>query len=289
LGHSLVLGREAISVAPHEVRLGGGERISAACVIDARGFPPRLPKPCGFQKFLGLELELEAPHGLDGPLLMDATCEQREGFRFFYSLPWSERTLLVEDTRYCDRPELDADELRGEIRAYAERNGWRIRAIGREEVGCLPIPLGRWGNPARAMALSGVPTIGVRAGLFHATTGYSLPEAVRLAGLLARDGLGDTESTLRFLSRHASACAGRQRFFRLLNRMLFRGAAPARRYEVLQRFYRMPEPLVQRFYAAELGPADWVRILTGRPPIPVGRALACLWESLGERGEESVA
>lgn len=65
-------------------------------------------------------------------------------------------------------------------------------------------------------------------------------------------------------------------FFRFLNRMMFQGAEPRERYRCLQHFYRMPEPVVNRFYASALRLGDYPRLLAGRPPIPVRRALGCL-------------
>jgi lycopene beta-cyclase len=60
--------------------------------------------------------------------------------------------------------------------------------------------------------------------------------------------------------------------------MLFRAAAPAERYRVLERFYRLPDGLVRRFYAGAPSLLDRVRILSGRPPVPVRRAARCLFE-----------
>jgi lycopene beta-cyclase len=83
-----------------------------------------------------------------------------------------------------------------------------------------------------------------------------------------------------------SKSAWRERsFYRLLNRMLFRAAEPAQRYRVLERFYRLPAPLIERFYAGQATFADKVRILSGKPPVPIGRALGCLSEAplLAER------
>ena len=42
--------------------------------------------------------------------------------------------------------------------------------------------------------------------------------------------------------------------------------APADMWHVFERFYRMPDPLVHRFYALALTPIDRARILSGRPP-----------------------
>ena len=51
---------------------------------------------------------------------------------------------------------------------------------------------------------------------------------------------------------------------------------PDARVQVLQRFYRLPEPLVQRFYAAKLTTTDKARIIAGKPPVPILDALKCL-------------
>ncbi len=77
---------------------------------------------------------------------------------------------------------------------------------------------------------------------------------------------------------HALGRARNQGFYRLLNRMLFRAAEPTRRHLVLQRFYRLPQPLIERFYAGRTTLWDIARILVGKPPVPVSRALPCLME-----------
>jgi len=71
---------------------------------------------------------------------------------------------------------------------------------------------------------------------------------------------------------------GARGFYRLLDRMLFRAARPEQRYKILERFYRLPQPLIERFYAAGSSTADKARILAGRPPVPIAAAMACLVE-----------
>ncbi len=39
-------------------------------------------------------------------------------------------------------------------------------------------------------------------------------------------------------------------FYRMLGQMLFGAARPEHRYRIFERFYRLPEPLIERFYAA---------------------------------------
>ena len=67
-----------------------------------------------------------------------------------------------------------------------------------------------------------------------------------------------------------------QRFLRLLNRMLFFASAPSQRYRLLQRFYKLPQKLIERFYAAQSTPFDKLRILSGKPPVPVLAAVKAM-------------
>jgi lycopene beta-cyclase len=270
------------------VTLASGEAIAASVVIDGRGFAPVRSFDLRWQKFLGLELDLAGPHGLDAPLLMDATVAQRDGYRFVYVLPFGPCRLLVEDTRYSDTPELHVEELRTEIRAYAARRGWMVTGVAREETGVLPIVLGGdvqgfWCDSAS------VPRSGMAAMLCHHTTGYSLPDAVRLADLIAAipDLSGATVAAV--VREFALRRWHEQRFFRLLNRLMFEAAAPAERHRTLQHFYRLSEPLIARFYAGELSVGDRLRILTGKPPVPVVRALRCLARGLWPSQEARAA
>lgn len=261
------------------VTLAEGRRIDATLAIDARGFAPHPAIQVRFQKFLGQELCLTTPHGLTRPVIMDATVPQMDGYRFFYLLPFDDTRLLVEATYYSDGAALSAQDQRTAIADYVADQGWQVARVIREEKGVLPIAL-RFDAEAFWRALpADVPTIGLRAMRFHPLTGYSLPHAVRSADLIARHWRQGPRVLARALRRDSLDDAKAQGFYRLLTRMLFEAAAPDERRRVMERFYRLPEPLVERFYAGRSTWADKARILTGRPPVPVGRALRCLPET----------
>ena len=257
--------------------LDDGTRIEAGCVIDGRGARPSPYLATGFQKFLGLEVETDRSHGVARPCIMDATVSQQDGYRFIYLLPFSPTRLLVEDTRYSDGPELDEDMLASAIWRYARDQGWRGREVRRER-GILPIALAHDARGFWEAHRSGAVPVGLRAGLFHPVTGYSLPVAARVAEVVATTPL-DTDAMRAALRSHAIARADRDRFLRLLSRMLFRGCAPDQRRRLLERFYRLPEGVIERFYAGRLTWADRLRIVTGKPPIPLRTALTCLPEA----------
>lgn len=263
------------SVEPQRVRLGSGDILQAGAVIDGRGVRRTDQLALGFQKFLGQELRLQQPHGLQEPIIMDAGVAQHDGYRFVYVLPLSADSLLIEDTYYADGATVAPDSLRDNIASYASTCGWAIADVLREEQGVLPIVLSGdiaafWGE-AR-----GVPQTGLSAALFHPTTGYSLPDAVRLADHLIALDRWDAASLFEAIRDYSLAQWRQRGFFRLLNRMLFMAGPADRRWAVMQRFYRLREPLIQRFYAANLTTRDRLRIVSGKPPVPLGEALRAL-------------
>ena len=75
---------------------------------------------------------------------------------------------------------------------------------------------------------------------------------------------------------HARAREPQQAFYRFLNRMLFRAARPERRHLVMQKFYRLPQPAIERFYAGRTSLRDMARILSGKPPVPILSALRAI-------------
>lgn len=247
LGTSLTL-EEAHALAPF--------------TIEATG--PRKSGECGYQKFLGWEVELAEDHGLDKPLLMDASVEQIDGFRFFYLLPYGSRRLLIEDTRYSTNGDLDEQELRRELRAELKRRGWELEAIIREERGILPIPTEspKIEHRLRVIELGH---------LFHDTTGYSLPFAVRLIHEIAELPVIDEASVRQLVSEFRHRYEGNRRFFRLLNKLLFKAARADEGYRMLAHFYRRPESLVRKFYAAQMSFSDKCRFFVGRPPVSLLR------------------
>ena len=274
------------NLAANEVAIAGGKCLRGRCVIDGRGPESSPHLMLGFQKFTGQVLNLSEEHGLSGPVIMDATVPQNGDYRFLYTLPIGPKQVLVEDTRYSNTPTMDAQTDAAAISAYVAKQGWEAEEVVREEWGALPITLG--GEIDAFWAEMGeVPKIGLRAALFHATTGYSFADAVRTADAIAEQPELTTAALRAFLERWGKAHWQRQGYWRFLNRMLFLAAEPGRRWFVMQRFYGLRQGLVERFYAGRSTLADKARILTGKPPVAILRALKCLPESsaAAHRGE----
>ncbi len=275
-GDALILGRKVLGASARAVVLADGDRIEAKGVIDARGPGDLGMLEVGWQKFMGREFRLTEPHDEPRPMVMDATVPQLDGYRFLYCLPFAATRMFVEDTYYSDTPDLDRAVLADRIHDYVAARGWAIEQASREETGVLPVTMGGdfeeyWRSGGNKTAKAGM-----RAGLFHPTTGYSLPDAVRTAALVARStdlsGKALHDLTYGFARR-----TWRERgFYRMLDKMLFRAAEPEERYRVLERFYRLSPALIGRFYAGRSTMTDKARILTGKPPVPIGRALRAI-------------
>ncbi len=243
-------------------------------MIDARGPGDMQTLDLGWQKFVGQMLSVPAGHGLIRPIIIDATVEQIDGYRFVYCLPFTDRDVFVEDTYYSDTPDLDVPALRQRIADYAAAKGWAVAATAREETGVLPVAIG--GDFAAYWRSTGddVAKAGLRAGMFHPTTGYSLPDAVRLAIAMIDNPMPSADE-----NRAAASDLWRRRsFYRLLDAMLFRAGDPALRYKVLQRHYSLSPRLIGRFYAGQSTLAEKARILCGKPPVPFWNAVGVLMD-----------
>jgi lycopene beta-cyclase len=267
----------AVALGRTRVALDNQQQVQAAGVIDARGAWPTDHLQVGWQKFVGHEVRLAKPHGLTGPIVMDASVEQHDGFRFVYVLPFAPDRVFIEDTYYSEGADLDEAVLSDRIHAYAAAQRWEIAETLSRERGALPVTMaGDFDAYWREGGEAG--KVGMRAALFHPATGYSLPDAVRTAATIAAlpDLSGDAvHDALYALAKRRWNDGG---FYRLLNRMAFRAAVPEQRYIIYQRFYRLRPALIERFYAGRSTLADKVRVLAGKPPVPIGRALNVLRE-----------
>lgn len=257
-------------VTAASARLAGGETLYADRVIDARGPQSVTGLEVAWQKFAGFELEVPG-HGLQHPIIMDACVDQSDGYRFMYVIPLSLDRLFVEDTYYTRNPEIDVDRLRRGVREYGRQYG----SIGTEvgvETGSLPIALS--GSPDRFWSGDdNVARIGMHGGFFHHTTGYSLPLAIENALAFASSWASGMRPGAGWWRERFKRSWRRQSYFRLLNRMLFHAVEPIDRYRVFEHFYRLPQDVIERFYGRELTWLDKLRILTGKPPLSVRKAI----------------
>jgi len=270
---ALKTGKKAKKVESGLVQLADSTEIAAHAVLDVRGGGDISALDVGWQKFCGRMLKLEQPHGLERPIIMDATVEQIDGYRFIYCLPFSDTEIFVEDTYYADAAELDSATSHARIAEYAADQGWVIEAVLSEEKGQLPVIYGGdfeafWkgnkGIDARA---------GARAALIQPITSYSLPMAVKTAILIA--GMPDiSQKKLNKMLRELAMNHWENgKFYRMLCAMMFQAAKPQNRYLTLEHTYTKDAALIERFYAGKTTKLDQISLLSGKPPVPILKAL----------------
>ncbi len=277
------LNTHVASLDAEGVTLEDGERIAARSVIDCRNFTPSPHLLGGWQIFMGRHIRLDEPHSVERPVIMDASVTQhapagnRCAYRFMYVLPLARDELFFEDTYYDETPVMDRDLLSRRIAGYASDMGFPDgEEIGRE-AGILPVITG--GNfkaYLRSIRIPGVATAGARGGFTHPLTSYTVPIAVENALAIAERSDLSGQQLAAWCENRARAHWRKTAIYRALGRMLFKAAEPDRRVDIFQRFYRLPEELIERFYACRTSLPDQARILMGRPPVSIPRAIRAL-------------
>jgi lycopene beta-cyclase len=268
------LGTRIVAVRDNELVLLGGERIKADGALDARGAANLSMLDLGWQKFVGREYRLAAPHGLDRPVLMDATVEQSHGCRFVRCVPSGDDRMLIEDIYYSNSPELDTAALGGRIEAYAAKRGWPTAELEQEVSDVLPVALGGDFGAFWRVGGARVAKLGLRGGFFHPTTGSGLADAVHNAVLLTQQrDLGGAALHDLFESQAGQLWKKRE-FYRTFNTMLFRGAAPHERAALFEQLYRLDPALIARFHAGRPTVLDRMRVTGLKPPAPPKAAAA---------------
>lgn len=197
---------------------------------------------------------------------------QDDGLHFVYVLPFSPTRALIEQTYFSQNADLDGERLRGQIDIWVQSKGLRVAQVVREEAAVLPMPY--------AMPRVQIPNIskdkplplGFGHGWFHPATGYSLPWAVRAAATAADQPFNAHKVLADLADEHAEQLG----FMLLLNRLLFTATQPQLCWHIFQRFYTLPAPLIERFYAMRLTLLDRGRIIAGRPPKGVSLRSAAL-------------
>ncbi|MEM9086871.1 MAG: lycopene beta-cyclase CrtY [Pseudomonadota bacterium] len=282
---ALYLGRKAVEIEAEGVTLDDGARLEARLVVDCRSFQPSEHLRGGWQVFMGRQMRLDEAHGEERPMIMDADVDQLApygnggAYRFVYVLPLSSRDLFIEDTYYADDPKLDRAMLSGRIDQYARDKGWKDGVPVGHETGVLPVLTGgdfdAYQNEVR---IPGVAAMGARGGFIHPLTSYTMPIAMGNALALADDADLPAAQMAALFETRARRHWRDTGYYRLLTRFLFFAADPDRRFVILQRFYGLRQGLIERFYAARSPLRDRARVLWGKPPVTIPRAMKAMFQ-----------
>ncbi|MEM7690551.1 MAG: lycopene beta-cyclase CrtY [Pseudomonadota bacterium] len=281
---ALYLGRKATQIDADGVTLDDQVRLDARLVVDCRSFQPSEHLRGGWQVFMGRHMRLDEAHGEERPMIMDADVDQLAphgngaAYRFVYVLPLSAHDLFIEDTYYADDFKLDRAALSGRIDQYARDKGWVDGVPVGHEAGVLPVLTGgdfdAYQNEVR---IPGVVAVGARGGFIHPLTSYTMPVAMDNALALAKEADLSPAQMVALFETRARKHWKSTGYYRLLTRFLFFAADPERRFVILQRFYGLGQGLIERFYAARSPIKDRARVLWGKPPVSIPRAMKAMF------------
>jgi lycopene beta-cyclase len=204
---------------------------------------------------------------------MDASVEQQGGYRFVYVLPFDGHRLLIEDTHYVDSAAWTPDRLRANIAAYAEQRaaGASRPCCARNRAGCRSC----WQATSTASGRTWPASPAWACAQGCSTRPPAIRCRMRCAWPSASPPCATSTRPRLFAAIRDEAAQEwrRQRFFRLLNRMLFLAGSPDRRWRVMQRFYRLPASLIARFLRRAAQPGrQGAHSFSGKPPVPLKEA-----------------
>jgi lycopene beta-cyclase len=247
----------------------GGETYSADWVFDSRFDPKELvPQPDRFhylkQHFLGWEIETEEDFfDPSVPVLFDFRTTQESGLRFYYILPFTSRSALVEFTVFS-ADVLAREEYESRLCTYITDTlhipSYVTKSI---ETGIIPMT----DHPLRRRLGERILAIGTRGGLVKPSSGYAF---LRIQH--------DSTAIVRSLERHGhplnipSRPARYRLFDSILLQVLHRQGVMSK--PIFTRlFQRNPVQRVLKFLDESGSLWDDIQLIASLQPIPFLRAL----------------
>jgi lycopene beta-cyclase len=231
-----------------------------AFVIDTRN--QGYFKAQGYQKSLTLLVKIAGHHALKYPMTVDATVEQKNGFRYLQYLPIDEDTLLVKDSRYSGDPSLYNDYFEEDILNDIKRRGWEPLEVLNREHDFRKVPMDQHvaETSGRVIRLEG---------FYHDMTGEVLPDAVRLIDRMVETSFryGELKEVLK---NYQIERESKKKVLRTLNKLVYQRATPCHnRYQFMQLLYQLPSSVRQKFYAGDLEIKDVAFAFVGKPIVPL--------------------
>ena len=252
------LGTKVVAVREDALVLDGGETIKAEGAIDARGAANLSMLELLYEARFERDYRFAAPHGLDRPVLIDATVDQGPGLRYFECVPLSEDRLAVADI--CVSEASQPDEQAGaRIDSYVKQRGWeRPKALAEHSI-ARPLPFG--GDFAAFWRLGGarVAKVGLRGGFINPAIGRAVGDAAHTALLLARQQ-SFAGGVLHDLFEAEAKQLWKKREFARSVTAAQRSAPPEQRRALLEQLYRLDPALIARLQSDRLGMLDRARL-----------------------------
>ncbi len=206
----------------------------------------------GFQKIT--ELEIKTKHmPLNLPILCDGTVSQWDGFRYAQYFPLSDDRLIVRDIRHSAEATIFGEDFEEQIMETLALAGIHADDVVQKSSWLFRIPsssLIPW-NEGRILRL---------AGISHDFTGNSVADAVRLIDRMVSTSFRRGELNEVVLN-YRSEREARRKFFRIMSRYSLNPSNSRAGVIVMERLYKMPRSVREKFFLGELDFMDFMRTL----------------------------
>ena len=253
-----LLGTKVVAVRDDAFVLDGGDTIKAEGAIDARGAANLSMLDLLYEARTERDVALTSLHGVDRPVLIDATLPRAAGIGHVAVVPLGDRALRIADIAISERAQSDAD-AGARIDAYLAARGWRVADVAAERIVSRPLPTG--GDFASFWRIGGArfAKLGLRGGFFDPLSGTTAADAIRNGALLARQR-EFSGAALHDLFEASARQAWRRREPRRAINAAIAVTAPQGRAALLERLYRLEAGTVTRLLSERSGLADRMRI-----------------------------
>jgi lycopene beta-cyclase len=253
------LGTRVVAVREDALVLDGGETIKAEGAIDARGAANLSVLDLLYEVRVERRYRMAAPHGLDRPVLIDATLGESAGLRYVEALPLTPSAMLLSEVLVSERTQPD-DQALTRLDAYAALRGWKVSERGAASTLLRPLP--HAGDFAAFWRIGGarVAKLGLRGGFFQHATGRATADAAHAAMLLTRQKDFGGPALHDLFEEEARLLWRRREPQRQIVKAL--ADAPAdRRIAILSKLFSLEAGLVARLQTDRLGTLDRMRAL----------------------------
>ena len=232
------------------------EALMEGCfVIDARSLSEY--KGNEQKQFVEMEVELASAHNLTQPVMMASEVAE-DCDSYLQIIPVDFNKLLIRETRYLQGSSQLASER--SILSEIERRGWRVEKILHKETGLvfmshqvnMPFMFGRTINIVGGSLADSVDLIDR---LINASS-FRLGELKNVVQQFQKERMEDRKFTIR------------------LNELMFKSSI---RFQLFSHLYQLPQAVLERWQSERLTKMDRMRILSGKPLLPLLHALNAMY------------
>jgi lycopene beta-cyclase len=252
------LGTKVAAVREDALELDGGQTVKAQAAIDARGAGNPSMLDLLHETRTERTIAVERPHGLDRPLLIDATVEQAGGLSFVQAFPLDPHRLRVAWVLVSERAHPNpAAEAR--LDHYLALRGWNAAKAEDAAAFVRPLPIG--GDFEAFWRLGGARSarLGLRGGFVAPASGRTGPDAARTALLLARQR-DFSGPALHDVFQAEAKRLWRKRALQREFVAALAAAPPDARRPIAERLHALGPSEIVRFHADRLGPLERARL-----------------------------